>query len=211
VENSEASPLLRCATQKKERPNGRSASFARIQREGASAPPAPTPRKYKNKNLAVDGGVGLAFAPECRVVRDRTERPQDEHGAMPPAPVYPKCVYGHSATEPRVMNPAFHFVSGRVFSAPRTSPARAFFRASIDVRVPRTFVRQFPRAVVASLHVCMYVGYVRTVRIRVGLSHSRLAERYTGENKQSCHQPPFRLGILSPNRRKLSGNDSVTV
>jgi hypothetical protein len=112
---------------------------------------------------------------------------------MPPAPVYPKCVYGHSATEPRVMNPAFHFVSGRVFSA------------------PRTFVRQFPRAVVASLHVCMYVGYVRTVRIRVGLSHSRLAERYTGENKQSCHQPPFRLGILSPNRRKLSGNDSVTV
>jgi len=27
---------------------------------------------------------------------------------MPPAPVYPKCVYGHSATGPRVMNPAFH-------------------------------------------------------------------------------------------------------
>jgi hypothetical protein len=60
---------------KKERPNGRSASFARIQREGASAPPAPTPRKYKNKNLAVDGGVGPAFAPECSAVRDRTERP----------------------------------------------------------------------------------------------------------------------------------------
>src|ERR1017187_1059996 len=93
---------------KKERPNGRSASFARIQREGASAPPAPTPRKYKNKNLAVDGGVGPAFKPKCRAVRDRTEKPQDEHGAMPPAPVYPKCVYGHSATGPRVMNPAFH-------------------------------------------------------------------------------------------------------
>ena len=93
---------------KKERPNGRSASFARIQREGASAPPAPTPRKYKNKNLAVDGGVGPAFVPECRAMQDRTERPQDEHGAMPPAPVYPKCVYGHSATGPRVMNPAFH-------------------------------------------------------------------------------------------------------
>ena len=48
------------------------------------------------------------LAPECRVVRDRTEKPQDEHGAMPPAPVYPKCAYGHSATGPRVMNPAFH-------------------------------------------------------------------------------------------------------
>ena len=144
MENSEAVPLLRFATQKKERPYGRSASFARIQREGASAPPAPTPPKYKNKNLAMDGGVGPAFVPECRVVRDRTERPQDEHEAMRPAPVYPKCVYGHSATGPRVMNPAFHFISGRVYSAPRTSPARAFFRASIDVRVPRTFARQFP-------------------------------------------------------------------
>jgi hypothetical protein len=153
VENSEAVPLLRFATQKKERPYGRSASFARIQREGASAPSAPTPPKYKNKNLAMDGGVGPAFVPECRVVRDRTERPQDEHEAMRPAPVYPKCVYGHSATGPRVMNPAFHFISGRVYSAPRTSPARAFFRASIDVRVPRTFARQFPRAVASSLHV----------------------------------------------------------
>jgi len=83
----------------------------------------------------VDGGVGPAFVSECRAVRDRTERPQDEHGAMPPAPVYPKCVYGHSATGPRVMNPAFHFVSNRVYSAPRTSPARAFFCAPIDVRI----------------------------------------------------------------------------
>jgi len=134
VENSEAVPLLRFATQKAERPLGGHAAhtlegaaplqttqqqkgaplrggqraFARIQREGASAPPAPTPHKYKNKNLAVDGGAGLAFMPECRAVRDRTEKPQDEHGAMPPAPVYPKCVYGHSATGPRVMNPEFH-------------------------------------------------------------------------------------------------------
>ena len=84
MENSEAIPLLRFATQKKERPlggpaahtlegaaplqtsqlpkgaplRGEPASFARFQREGASAPPAPTPRKYKNKNLAVDGGGG---------------------------------------------------------------------------------------------------------------------------------------------------------
>ena len=57
VENSETVPLLRFATQEKERPNGRSASYARIQREGASAPPAPTPRKYKNKNWL--GMVGL--------------------------------------------------------------------------------------------------------------------------------------------------------
>ena len=64
-------------------------------------------------------GVGLAFAPECRVVQDRTERPQDEHGAILPAQGYPKYVYGHSATGPRVLNPTFHFVSIWVFSAPR--------------------------------------------------------------------------------------------
>ena len=84
MQKSEALPLLRFATQKKERPTGglaahtlegaaplqtsqlpkgaplrgEPASFARFQREGASAPPAPTPRKYKNKNLAVDGGGG---------------------------------------------------------------------------------------------------------------------------------------------------------
>jgi hypothetical protein len=128
-------------------------AYARIQREGASAPPAPTPRKYKSKNLAVGGGAGPAFVPECRAVRDRTERPQDEHGAMPPAPVYPKCVYGHSATGPRVLNPVFRFASGRVDFAPRTSPVRAFFRAPIDVRGLRTFARQFPRAVAASLRI----------------------------------------------------------
>ena len=170
----------------------RSASFARIQREGASAPPAPTPRKYKNKNLAGDGGVGPAFAPECRVVRDRTEKPQDEHEAMRPAPVYPKCVYGHSATGPRVMNPAFHFVSNRVYSAPRTSPARAFFaRLSMYVgcaRLRDNSRARLPLLCTYRLHVCPHVGYVRTVRIRVGLSHSRLAERYTGENKQGSLQ-----------------------
>ena len=135
MENSEASPLFRFATQKAERPLGGPAAhtlegaaplqttqqqkgaplrggqraFARIQREGASAPPAPTPHKYKNKNLAGDGEVGPAFEPKSRVVRDRTERPQDEPGDMPPAPGYPKCVYGHSATGPRVMNPALLF------------------------------------------------------------------------------------------------------
>jgi len=139
-----AAPLQTTQQQKGAPLRGGQRAFARIQREGASAPPAPSPRKYKNKNLAGDGGVGPAFMPECRAVRDRTERPQDEPGAMPPAPVYPKCAYGHSATGTRVLNPAFHFVSGCVCSAPRTSPARAFFRASIDVRVPRTFARQFP-------------------------------------------------------------------
>src|ERR1035438_5690943 len=57
----------------------------------------------------------LCKKPECRAVRDRTEKPQDEHGAMPPAPGYPKYVYGHSATGPRVMNPAFHFVPTAFF------------------------------------------------------------------------------------------------
>ena len=148
-----AAPLQTTQQQKGAPLRGGQRAFARIQREGASAPPAPTPRKYKNKNLAGDGGVGLAFAPECRAVQDRTERPQDEPGAMQPAPVYPKCVYGHFATGPRVINPAFHFVSNRVYSAPRTSPVRAFFCAPIDVRGLRTFARQFPRAVAASLHV----------------------------------------------------------
>ena len=85
--------LPRCSAalrRKRSALTGGQRAYARIQREGASAPPTPTPRKYKNKNLAVDGGVGPAFAPECRAMRDRTESPQDEHGAMPPAPGYPK-------------------------------------------------------------------------------------------------------------------------
>ena len=135
MENSENDPpLLRCATQKKERPLGGPAAHtlegaAPLQTpsnkkerlseaiseltlafSGRALAPLPHPPRTstKNKNLAVDGGVGPAFVSECRAVRDRTERPQDEHEAMPPAPVYPKCVYGHSATGPRVMNPAFH-------------------------------------------------------------------------------------------------------
>jgi hypothetical protein len=113
------------------------------------------------------------------------------------------------------MNPALGFTSGRVFSAPRTSPARAFFARDF-VYLIWPLLRdnspaRLPLLCTYRLHVCPHVGYVRTVRIRVGLSHSRLAERYTGENKQSCHQPPFRLRILSPNRRNLSANDSVTV
>jgi hypothetical protein len=99
---------------------------------GRALAPLPHPPRAstKTKTWLWMVGVGPAFAPECRVVRDRTERPQDEHGAMPPAPGYPKYVYGHSATGPRVMNPAFHFVSNRVYSAPRTSPARAFSRVN---------------------------------------------------------------------------------
>ena len=88
---------------------------------GRALAPLPHPPRAstKTKTWLWMVGVGLAFAPECRAVRDRTEKPQDEHGAMPPAPGYPKYVYGHSATGPRVMNPAFHFVSICVFSAPR--------------------------------------------------------------------------------------------
>ena len=115
-----AAPLQTTQQQKGAPLRGGQRAFARIQREGASAPPAPTPRKYKNKNLAVDGGVGPAFAPECRVVRDRTEKPQDEHEAMPPAPGYPKYAGDSFAIGPRVLNPAFHFASGRVFSAPQS-------------------------------------------------------------------------------------------
>jgi hypothetical protein len=63
--------------------------------------------------------VAPAFVPESRAVRDRTERPQDEPGAMPPAPGYPKYACGRFAIGPPVMNPALDFVSGRIFSAPR--------------------------------------------------------------------------------------------
>ena len=151
-------------------------------------------------------------------MRDRTEKPQDEHEAMRPAPVYPKCVYGHSATGPRVMNPAFHFVSGRVFfRAAHVSCTCIFSRvnrctcaAHVCATIPARGCRFSARIGCTCARTWGTCG-IRTVRIRVGLSHSRLAERYTGENKQSCHQPPFRLRILSPNRRKLSGNDSVTV
>ena len=116
MQKSKAVPLLRFATHKKERPTGgpaahtlegaaplqtsqlpkgaplrgEPASFARFQREGASAPPAPSPRKNKSKNCLSKVEVGLAFESEIRVVLDRAERPQDEPGAMPPAPGYPK-------------------------------------------------------------------------------------------------------------------------
>ena len=85
-----AAPLQTTQQQKGAPLRGGQRAYARIQREGASAPPAPTPRKYKNKNLAVDGGVGPAFVSECRVVRDQTEKPQGEREAMPLAPGYPK-------------------------------------------------------------------------------------------------------------------------
>ena len=208
-------PLQTTQQQKGAPLRGGQRAYARIQREGASAPPAPTPRKYKSKNLAVDGGVGPAFVPECRAVRDRTEKPPDELGAMPPAPVYPKCVYGHSATGLQVLNPAFISFTAAFFPR-RARLLHVHFFARQSMYVCRARLRdnspaRLPLLCTYRLHVCPHVGYVRTVRIRVGLSHSRLAERYTGENKQSCHQPPFRLRILSPNRRKLSGNDSVTV
>ena len=40
-------------------------------------------------------GVGLAFVPECKVVLGQTDKPQDEPGAMPPVPAYPKYVSNH--------------------------------------------------------------------------------------------------------------------
>jgi hypothetical protein len=134
VQKSKAVPLLRFATQKKERPTGgpaahtlegaaplqtsqlpkgaplrgEPASFARIQREGASAPPAPTPRKYKSKSCLSKVGVGLAFEPEIRAVLDRAERPQGRTDEPPvwlrPTPIRSGVC---TAVVPRVINPAF--------------------------------------------------------------------------------------------------------
>ena len=117
MENSEAVPLLRYATQKRERPHGRTCcayirgrcappnhpatkkerlyeavSELTLAFSGRALAPLPHPPRAstKTKTWLWMVEVGPAFVPECRAVRDRTERPQDEHGAMPPAPVYPK-------------------------------------------------------------------------------------------------------------------------
>jgi hypothetical protein len=42
-------------------------------------------------------GVDLAFVPKYRVALDQTEKPQDEHKAMPPIPVYPEYVSARSS------------------------------------------------------------------------------------------------------------------
>jgi len=104
-----------------------------------------------------------------------------------PCPVYPKCVLRSFCHRPRVMNPAFHFISGRVYR-PRTSPARAFFaRLSMYVgcaRLRDNSRARLPLLCTYRLHVCPHVGYVRTVRIRVGLSHSRLASVTPGRTSR---------------------------
>ena len=76
---------------------------------GRALAPLPHPPRTstKTKTLLWMVWVAPAFVPESRAVRDRTERPQDEPGAMPPAPGYPKYACGRFAIGPRVMNPAF--------------------------------------------------------------------------------------------------------
>ena len=117
MENSEAVPLLRFATQKKERPLGGLAAHtlegaaplqtsqqkerlyeanrrATLAFSGRALAPLPHPPRAstKTKTLLWMVGVGPAFVPESRAVRDRTEKPQDEPGAMPATPGYPKSV-----------------------------------------------------------------------------------------------------------------------
>ena len=59
---------------------------------GRALAPLPHPPRTstKTKNWLWMVEVGPAFAPKRRTVQDRTERPQDEREAMPPAPRYPK-------------------------------------------------------------------------------------------------------------------------
>ena len=98
---------------------------------GRALAPLPHPPRASTKTKTWLWMVWVApvFVPESRSVRDRTERPQDEHEAMRPAPVYPKCVYGHSATGPRVINPAFHF-GPRLFRAAHVSCTCIFSRVN---------------------------------------------------------------------------------
>jgi hypothetical protein len=67
--------------------------------------PAPTPRKYKSKNFAADGGVGPAFEAAIRTMLDQTKCPGDEPEDVRPTPFYPNPVSGRFAIGPRIMNP----------------------------------------------------------------------------------------------------------
>jgi hypothetical protein len=61
---------------KKECPAGKPTSELVFSRRALA--PLPHPSRAKNKNFAVDGGVGSAFMPTCRIVLNRTRRPQGE-------------------------------------------------------------------------------------------------------------------------------------
>jgi len=114
--------------------------------------------------------------PLCRSVEpceieQKSPRTNPEQCRLPPG--YPKYAGDSFAIGPLVFNPVFCFASGRVDFAPRTSPVRAFFRAPIDVRGLRTFARQFPRAVAASLHVSVARVPTRAVRAGGLFPHSK--------------------------------------
>ena len=128
-------------------------------------------------------------------MRDRTERPQDEREAMRPAPVYPKCVYGHSATGPRVMNPAFHFVPTAFFPR-RARLLHVHFSTRQSMYVGRARLRdnspaRLPILCTYRLHVCPHVGYVRADYSRTAKSGipARLYT-YIAAASHVSHRPP---------------------
>ena len=88
-----AAPLQTTQLRKGAPLRGDPASFARIQRKGASAPPAPSPRKYKNKTCLMNVGVGLRVSandlnPFQIEQKDHYNSPEAEKGrrAMPKEP-----------------------------------------------------------------------------------------------------------------------------
>jgi len=119
VEDSEAVPLLRFATAEKGAPlRAVSELSLGIQRDGASGP-SRTPPRASTKTKTWLGMVGLV-QPLCRSVEPceiEQKGPRTKPGANAACPRLSKNASTViPATGPRVMNPAFHFVSGRVFS-----------------------------------------------------------------------------------------------
>ena len=134
MENSEAIPLLRFATQKKERPLGgpaahtlegaaplqttqqqkgaplRGGQRASLAFSGRALAPLPHPPRAstKTRTLLWMVEVGLAFESEIRAVLDRAERPQGRTDELPdwprPSPIRSGVC---TAVGPRVINPAF--------------------------------------------------------------------------------------------------------
>jgi len=109
------------------------------------------------------------------------------------------------------MNPAFHFVSNRVFSAPRTSPARAFFaRQSMFEDCAR--LRDNSRARLHLLctyrmHVCPHVRYVRIIPAQRRAEFPRSSIR-TLPQLHTC-PPKWRVklaGCVAPSTKCRTGN-----
>jgi hypothetical protein len=156
VENSEASPLLRFATQQKERPPGGLAAHtlegaaplqtsqqkerlyeanrrASLAFSGRALAPLPHPPRANTKTRTwlwmVE--VGLAFESEIRAVLDRAESPQGRTDELPDWPRPSQIRSGVcTAVGTRVINPAFFDLPTASVGPEKLNYARRFCPAS---------------------------------------------------------------------------------